>query len=53
MPKDFFNKVIDLYHDLKTEIISFADVSISFEEKEFYDTIKSQSAMMLTTNFHK
>ena len=41
--EDFSNEIIDLYHDLKTEMISFADMGIDFEEKAFYDILKSLS----------
>jgi len=41
--EDFSNEIIDLYHDLKTEMTSFADMGINFEEKAFYDILKSLS----------
>jgi type I restriction enzyme, R subunit len=41
--EDFSNEIIDLYHDLKTEMTSFADMGIDFEEKAFYDILKSLS----------
>ncbi len=39
--EDFSNDIIDLYHNLKTEMTSFADMGIDFEEKAFYDILKS------------
>ncbi|MEY8262775.1 MAG: DUF3387 domain-containing protein, partial [Bermanella sp.] len=39
--EDFSNEIIDLYRDLKTEMTSFADMGIDFEEKAFYDILKS------------
>jgi len=39
--EDFSNEIIDLYHDLKTEMTSFADMGIDYEEKAFYDILKS------------
>jgi type I restriction enzyme, R subunit len=41
--EDFSNEIINLYHDLKTEMTSFADMGIDFEEKAFYDILKSLS----------
>ena len=41
--QDFSNEIIDLYHGLKTEMTSFADMGIDFEEKAFYDILKSLS----------
>jgi len=41
--EDFSNEIIDLYRDLKTEMTSFADMGIDFEEKAFYDILKSLS----------
>jgi type I restriction enzyme R subunit len=41
--EDFSNEIIDLYQDLKTEMTSFADMGIDFEEKAFYDILKSLS----------
>jgi type I restriction enzyme R subunit len=41
--EDFSNEIIDLYHDLKTEMTSFEDMGIDFEEKAFYDILKSLS----------
>lgn len=41
--EDFSNEIIDLYHNLKTEMSSFADMGIDFEEKAFYDILKSLS----------
>ncbi len=41
--EDFSNDIIELYHDLKTEMTSFADMGIDFEEKAFYDILKSLS----------
>jgi type I restriction enzyme R subunit len=41
--EDFSHEIIDLYHDLKNEMTSFADMGIDFEEKAFYDILKSLS----------
>ena len=41
--EDFSNDIIDLYHDLKTEMTSFEDMGIDFQEKAFYDILKSLS----------
>jgi len=41
--EDFSDEIIDLYHDLKTEMTSFADMGIDYEEKAFYDILKSLS----------
>ena len=41
--EDFSNEIIDLYHGLKTEMTSFTDMGIDFEEKAFYDILKSLS----------
>lgn len=41
--EDFSSEIIDLYHDLKTEMTSFADMGIDFEEKAFYDILKALS----------
>jgi type I restriction enzyme R subunit len=41
--EDFSNEIIDLYHDLKIEMNSFADMGIDYEEKAFYDILKSLS----------
>lgn len=38
---DFANEIIGLFHDLQTEKASFADLGIDFEEKAFYDILKS------------
>jgi type I restriction enzyme R subunit len=38
--EDFTNEIIDLYHALKKEKDSFADMGIDFEEKAFYDILK-------------
>nr|CAA6823286.1 MAG: Type I restriction-modification system, restriction subunit R (EC [uncultured Thiotrichaceae bacterium] len=38
---DFANEIIGLFHDLQTEKASFADLCIDFEEKAFYDILKS------------
>jgi type I restriction enzyme R subunit len=40
---DFSTEIIDLYHELKTEMTSFADMGIDYEEKAFYDILKSLS----------
>jgi len=39
--EDFTNEIIDLFHDLKKEKESFADLGIDLEEKAFYDILKS------------
>jgi type I restriction enzyme, R subunit len=39
--KDFTNEIIDLYHELKKDMDSFVDMGIDFEEKAFYDILKS------------
>ncbi|MEO1393078.1 MAG: HsdR family type I site-specific deoxyribonuclease [Cyanobacteria bacterium J06634_5] len=39
--EDFSDEIIDLYHQLKTEKNSFSDLGIDFEEKAFYDILKS------------
>ena len=41
--EDFSNEIINLYHGLKTEMTSFAEMGIDFEEKAFYDILKSLS----------
>jgi type I restriction enzyme R subunit len=41
--KDFSDEIIDLYHQLKTEMTSFTDMGIDYEEKAFYDILKSLS----------
>jgi type I restriction enzyme R subunit len=41
--EDFSNEIIDLYHELKNEMTSFADMGIDYEEKAFYDILKSLS----------
>jgi type I restriction enzyme R subunit len=41
--EDFSNEIIDLYHELKTEMTSFEDMGIDFEEKAFYDILKTLS----------
>ena len=41
--EDFSSDIIDLYHDLKTEMTSFTKMGIDFEEKAFYDILKSLS----------
>ena len=38
--EDFTDEIIDLYHALKQEKMSFADLGIDFEEKAFYDILK-------------
>jgi type I restriction enzyme R subunit len=38
--EDFTNEIIDLYHAMKKEKESFADMGINFEEKAFYDILK-------------
>jgi len=39
--EDFTDEIIDLYHALKKEKESFNDMGIDFEEKAFYDILKS------------
>ncbi|MEB3272999.1 MAG: type I restriction enzyme endonuclease domain-containing protein, partial [Prochlorothrix sp.] len=39
--EDFTNEIIDLLQALKAEKASFADLGIDFEEKAFYDILKS------------
>jgi type I restriction enzyme R subunit len=39
--EDFTDEIIDLYHALKKEKGSFADLGIDFEEKAFYDILKA------------
>lgn len=39
--EDFTDEIIDLYHALKKEKESFADLGIDFEEKAFYDILKT------------
>ena len=38
--EDFTDEIIDLYHAMKKERESFADLGIDFEEKAFYDILK-------------
>ena len=37
---DFADEIVDLYQSLKTEMESFTEMGISFEEKAFYDILK-------------
>jgi type I restriction enzyme, R subunit len=39
--EDFTDEIIDLYHALKKEKESFVELGIDFEEKAFYDILKS------------
>ncbi|MFO7896604.1 MAG: DUF3387 domain-containing protein, partial [Candidatus Cloacimonadales bacterium] len=39
--EDFTDEIINLYHELKKEKDSFAEMGIDFEEKAFYDILKS------------
>lgn len=39
--EDFTDEIIDLYHALKKEKTSFGEMGIDFEEKAFYDILKS------------
>lgn len=39
--EDFTDEIIDLYHALKKEKESFSDLGIDFEEKAFYDILKT------------
>lgn len=38
---DFAQEIVDLFHDLKAEKESFNEMGIDFEEKAFYDILKS------------
>jgi type I restriction enzyme R subunit len=37
----FFDDFVDLYHDLRAEFSAFEGMGIDFEEKAFYDILKS------------
>lgn len=39
--EDFTDEIIDLYHSIRKERESFADLGIDFEEKAFYDILKA------------
>lgn len=39
--EDFTDEIIDLYHAIKKEKESFAELGIDFEEKSFYDILKT------------
>nr|WP_319587810.1 HsdR family type I site-specific deoxyribonuclease [uncultured Desulfobulbus sp.] len=39
--EDFTDEIIDLYHAIKKEKDSYADLGIDFEEKAFYDILKA------------
>jgi type I restriction enzyme R subunit len=39
--EDFTDEIIDLYHAMKKEKESFAEMGIDFEEKAFYDILKA------------
>jgi type I restriction enzyme, R subunit len=39
--EDFTDEIIDLYHAIKKEKESFAELGIDFEEKAFYDILKA------------
>ncbi len=39
--EDFTDEIINLYHELVKEKESFSDLGIDFEEKAFYDILKS------------
>ena len=39
--EDFTDEIIDLFYELKKEKDSFKDLGIDFEEKAFYDILKS------------
>ena len=41
MLEDFTDEILNLYHALKKEKESFADLGINFEEKAFYDILKA------------
>jgi len=38
---DFADEIVKMYNDLRSEMNSFTDMGISFEEKAFYDILKS------------
>lgn len=38
---DFTQEIIDMYHKMQKEMGSYADLGIDFEEKAFYDILKS------------
>ena len=38
---DFADEIVKMYNDLKAEMNSFAEMGISFEEKAFFDILKS------------
>jgi len=38
---EFTDEIIDLYHAIKKEKDSFAELGIDFEEKAFYDILKA------------
>lgn len=38
---DFADEIVKMYNDLKTEMNSFNEMGISFEEKAFFDILKS------------
>lgn len=38
---DFTQEIIDMYHKIKSEKGSYADLGIDFEEKSFYDILKA------------
>lgn len=46
--EDFTDEIIDLFHALKKEKESFAELGIDFEEKAFYDILK---ALMIKYDF--
>jgi len=39
--EDFTDEIIDLYHSIRKERESFAELGIDFEEKAFYDILKA------------
>lgn len=39
--EDFTDEIIDLYYAMQKEMDSFADLGINFEEKAFYDILKT------------
>ena len=47
--EDFTDEIIDLYHAIKKEKASFAELGIDFEEKAFYDILK---ALTIKYDFH-
>ncbi|WP_040521991.1 type I restriction endonuclease subunit R [Aliiglaciecola lipolytica] len=42
--EDFSDEIINMYNDLRTEMNSFEDMGINFEEKAFYDILLALAA---------